>query len=535
MVELTSRLKNLFYARRVSVVAYGLLIVWFILLTFATLYLNDGRFIYTLDDPYIHLAMSEGIHAGGYGINPGEPASASSSILFPYLLAWASPYAFHEYLPFAINIAALAATIVLFRIFLTEIGLDRSRRCRIASTVFAAALPIVMNLIGLTFMGMEHSLQVLLETAIFLGLIRALDRRHIDPWLPAVLILAPLIRYESLLVSVLALFVLTWRGWWRISLFTGLTMAGIIVAYSYYLVTLGLSPLPNSVSAHSLIAHDAVTGSHVRAMILSVVAQFIVNLMEIRGPVLLVFAVVFGLVWLRAKKRNLPRDYRTIALFGLIACGAYLLFGKFTQLGRHEAAILVVAALILIYLWRQKLAEEIENRSYSRATFFIICLFSTIFAINLRREVLIPVASNNIYEQQYQMHRLAHDYIRGPVAVNDIGWVSYRNDWPVFDLWGLASTEALRARRAGLTPAILAQLVEHSHARLIMIYDDWFKSRPSGTWTLLARMRTSKPAIYAADDTVSLYAPAGADISDLRAKLKAFARGLPPGATLDLN
>lgn len=50
---------------RIAVVAYGGLLTWVLLLAGGILYLNDGRFIYTLDDTYIHLAMSEGIYAGG--------------------------------------------------------------------------------------------------------------------------------------------------------------------------------------------------------------------------------------------------------------------------------------------------------------------------------------------------------------------------------------------------------------------------------------------------------------------------------------
>ncbi|HIF21262.1 MAG TPA: hypothetical protein EYQ27_04970 [Gemmatimonadetes bacterium] len=46
---------------------------------------NDGHFTYALDDPYIGLAMAEELLHGNYGINPGEPASAASTILRPLL------------------------------------------------------------------------------------------------------------------------------------------------------------------------------------------------------------------------------------------------------------------------------------------------------------------------------------------------------------------------------------------------------------------------------------------------------------------
>ncbi len=47
---------------------------------------NGGHFTYALDDPYIGLAMAEELLHGNYGINPGEPASAVSTILSPLVM-----------------------------------------------------------------------------------------------------------------------------------------------------------------------------------------------------------------------------------------------------------------------------------------------------------------------------------------------------------------------------------------------------------------------------------------------------------------
>jgi hypothetical protein len=43
-----------------------------------------------------------------------------------------------------------------------------------------------------------------------------------------------------------------------------------------------------------------------------------------------------------------------------------------------------------------------------------------------------PLAGRGVYEQQYQMHRFAVEFYKRPVAVNDLGWVSYRNPNYVF-------------------------------------------------------------------------------------------------------
>src|SRR5271163_4367554 len=59
--------------------------------------INHGTFVYTLDDPYIHLALSDQIRHGNYGIYPGVHAAPASSILFPFLLTLAAGTGLHPY------------------------------------------------------------------------------------------------------------------------------------------------------------------------------------------------------------------------------------------------------------------------------------------------------------------------------------------------------------------------------------------------------------------------------------------------------
>ena len=65
--------------------------------------INNGTFVYTLDDPYIHLALAEKIAQGHYGINSGEASAPSSSIVWPFLLAPGARPAWGTYLPLALN------------------------------------------------------------------------------------------------------------------------------------------------------------------------------------------------------------------------------------------------------------------------------------------------------------------------------------------------------------------------------------------------------------------------------------------------
>ena len=76
----------------------------------ATIALTDGHFYYSLDDPYIHLAVSEQIRALSYGLNPGELSTPSSSLLWPILLAVTAGTPIHESTPLVLNVSAAVLT-----------------------------------------------------------------------------------------------------------------------------------------------------------------------------------------------------------------------------------------------------------------------------------------------------------------------------------------------------------------------------------------------------------------------------------------
>ena len=140
------------------------------LLLLAILKLNHGAFTYSLDDPYIHLALSDQIRHGNYGINAGHHAAPSSSILFPFLLTAASGTPLHPYLPLLFNLFALFLTIEIIRRLLSHLNLAQDR----AGTALVSAGVILtiffLNVIGIAFTGLEHSLHVASVAAVIYGL-----------------------------------------------------------------------------------------------------------------------------------------------------------------------------------------------------------------------------------------------------------------------------------------------------------------------------------------------------------------------------
>jgi hypothetical protein len=177
----------------------------------AILWLNQGRFLYTMDDAYIHLALAENLAQGHYGVNPGELSAPASSILWPLLLVPAAWTGVEEAIPLLLNIAASGVTLALYWTVVEQAlaEIPAERRMRATALIVTLLIPAT-NLVGLAFMGMEHSLQLLLATAVVAGLVVERETHRVSWWLALAVVAGPLVRYEALALSLLPSS--TWPG-----------------------------------------------------------------------------------------------------------------------------------------------------------------------------------------------------------------------------------------------------------------------------------------------------------------------------------
>src|ERR1700722_4478646 len=88
---------------RLALAVVSILALAIAALAAAILVLCHGHLIYSLDDPYISLALGEQIAHGHYGINAAEASSPSSSILYPFLLAAFAWTPWQEFAPLVVN------------------------------------------------------------------------------------------------------------------------------------------------------------------------------------------------------------------------------------------------------------------------------------------------------------------------------------------------------------------------------------------------------------------------------------------------
>ncbi|MEM9709037.1 MAG: hypothetical protein AAF871_09610 [Pseudomonadota bacterium] len=470
-------------------------------------------FEYPLDDVYIHLAMASEIARGGYGVNAGEAASAASSPLYPFLLAAFPESALQRVLPLIWNVLALLIGAGLFAAILRAAG----GRGALVSAV-ALLVPAAYGTHAAAFSGMEHSLHGAASLLIIYGLVRLFTDGRVTPWLFLGILAAPLLRFEGVALSLMAafaLFLVARRGWAALALVLAfIPLAGFMA----FLVSLGLDPLPSSVSA-KLGTLDGPDLSRLERSL----RRFGSNLSQPNGIALA--SIPMAALILRTLDHKLAASRRGILVWVLVgAGGAHLVFGQIGWMERYEhyALYALGAGLIALALGASRpglaLAVSLAPAALSGATY--------------ARESVTEYFWNPraIHLQQGQMARFAQDFAGTNVAINDLGRVVWGNPNYVLDLWGLANSEARRIRLSAPDNGWAGPLATEYDVGLAMIYESWLGEAVPDGWIRLGQLHISPARGFLGGAEVDFYATRPEEVTPLVESLRAFASTLPEGA-----
>lgn len=505
--------------RRVALPAVVLFLVLALAETVAILTRTGGHLTYTLDDAYVHLALAESIAHGHYGLSPHEACAPASSVLWPVWLALFARWSVLEWVPLLTNLALGTASLVAVgHCAALALSGAPTRLARRAATGCTLLFVPAANLVGLTFTGMEHVLQVWLTVLAALGLWRCARTPVAPGWLVPALVAGPLVRFENLAVSVPALVFLWASGEGRRAWVGAGSLLAAVSAFALYLLSEGLSPMPSSLLVKSQWSSGELAG---------VLHELAASLNTSQGILLALFVCLMG--WMLTD-REVDGAHRGLAAVGAATAVLHLLAGRFGWYHRYEIYAWSFALLLTLGLFGAGLGRALVRRGLLAvgvplALFVVLACKDYLLAI-----VTTPIAASNIHQQQAQMRRFATDYWRDAIAVNDVGYVAFRNDGYVLDLWGLASEEALRQRRTASNSFWMTELARRHDVRLAMLYEPWFPSRPTG-WVALARLHLDGRRITPAHSEVTFYGLT-ADHAPACAALRDFAPSLPTGARL---
>ncbi|WP_407157763.1 hypothetical protein [Bradyrhizobium sp. STM 3557] len=509
---------------RLSRVTLSLWAVLFAAELIASFVLCGGRIVFTLDDPYIHLAVADHILHGGYGVNATEYSSPSSSIIWPYLLALTEALHLGALGPLIIASAAAAATMVAVLRLIESFGLSDD------DVPFGYAVAIlsifVASTIALPMTGLEHSLHVWATITTFAGLVAA-ARGRAPTWLHLVaLVLLPLIRFEGAALALAAIAAFTLLGDRRFALAAAALIVLSLSAYVALMSARGLPLLPSSVLLKSRIAETAYEHSSAFGALLQ---NLLAALDDTYGRTLaLLFIAIAGSAWW------LRSDRRALIVCGAVeaAIGGHLAFGQYNWFHRYEVYVTALAALTLLWI-ATEVRPQLGARAWGMTKIALILLMALVAQPYLSAALITPFGARNIYEQQYQMGRFAREFCPHPVAVNDLGLVAYRNPNFVLDLWGLGSEQVRKAKLAGqYGPERMGELASAYDVGVAMIYDNWFPQGVPATWTKVAVLHTN--LVTAAGADVAFYRTPSADAAEVTRVLEAFAKALPPRDRLEM-
>ena len=140
---------------------------------------------------------------------------------------------------------------------------------------------------------------------------------------------------------------------------------------------------------------------------------------------------------------------------------------------------------------------------------------------------MVRQACINIYQQQYQMGRFVRQhYNNSPIALGDIGAVSFLSEGKKLDMEGLGDIEVARSRLNHYwSPAFANWLLRKDSVKIAIVYA---KSYPAvmQNWTRVGSWQIPNNVVCYSS-TVSFYAIDSSTAIGLKANLQAFERSLP--------
>ena len=322
---------------------------------------NGGHFSYTLDAPYTQMAMAEQITRGTYGINPGEPSSPSSSIIYPFLLALLSFLPLGQFSALLVCLAATLAAAVLMYAVAEEIGLEVDRLTTLQLAAITATLTLAFNLVGLAFAGLEHSLHVTLTVISLLGLLRFVRTKQADWWWLAAITLLPLLRFEAAAALAADMLVLIAFGKWRHAAVIGAVGVVLVGGFMGFLHMLGLPWLPSSVLHRSEVASTGIGmgDSGALGFIKAVYGAYRGNLMAYGGThiALLIVLGLWGLARGPVPSRFGERAWAKPAAVGffIVVALAQLTGGSLSSFSRYEIYVLALGFCAVLVAWQPEI------------------------------------------------------------------------------------------------------------------------------------------------------------------------------------
>lgn len=487
-----------------------------------------NKYVYPLDDAYIHLSMAKNFaDYGVWGITQYEFSSTTSSPFFTFILSvLIKTFGNWEYLPLVANSIAAVFLILAIHNYL-------KRFSTITYSIVLTSIVLLMPLHLMIMTGMEHvfhTLAMILVILAFQKYVQKSTPRHFSN-LALLSILATGFRYESLFfVFFMCAYIFFIKKEYAKSIVLGLVALLPVLIYGWISVLHGSFFLPNSLVLKGN-TNDGLVGFFTR------VAGNAYRGLSVLILVLLLVSQIF--ITSKSKKTIVGKISNNatalVVLFGFLL---HLLFANFGWLIRYEAYMVVLILFALAPFIEKVFTDAKPNYILKCATILLLIIpFSMRFVPMIKNQ---PKASKNIYDQQIQLADFLHQYHKNSkVIANDIGAITYFNNIHLLDTYGLGSIEVAKLRKEDhgkFTDNKKLQTYIYNTANLenfelALVFDEWVKMpdyfTKVGTLTITENY-------MAGGTTVSFYSVKKENAPKLREQLSTFARSAPKDVIINI-
>ncbi len=490
---------------------------------------NSNQLIYATDDNYIHFSMAENfVRYGHWSVDNKNFTSSSSSPLWMILLSSSMlVIGINKYIPLGLNLI-FALLVICFSYYCFV----KYKTGKVLTLAGLSAIIFFTPLISLVLTGQEHIMHIFLTLVYVYLLVRILCEGSSSALF---IILTPLIvlaRYEGLFLVFAAAVLLAFNKKFKLGcliIFLGVLP---VVVYGIISVLNGWYFLPNSILLKGQVP-DLNSFSGIVSFLLQGIKQLVAN------PSIMCLLISSILIFILSvtDKRSFWIDYKIMLLVFFSVSLMHMQFARTGSFYRYESYLVCLGIFVIVISLREFIPDEFSFGKFRKqilptaAISVSIILFCIPLINRAENSLLITArASNNIYEQQYQMGLFLNKYYRGQtIAANDIGVINYLADIECVDLAGLASIEVAELMKTKtLSRDKIYNLCNEKHVAIAIVYDHWFIAygglppqwKKIGEWTI-------RQNVIVAGSTVSFYAVSPEESEKLTADLKEFSSLLP--------
>lgn len=495
------------------------------------LYQTDYKYIYPLDDVYIHLALAKNFALHGvWSVNTYGFDSASSSINYTLLLSLLIKiFGNSEKYPLIINIIlGLGSVFVYYKFFKDFYGKQEILLALLLLFPFSLLHVMVLQ-------SMEHTMHIFIMLCLLYFIKKQEKQNFSDKNFYIILILIAinsLTRFESMFFTIPFAVILFLRKKIAKSLWVLICGFLPIIIFGMISINNGGFFFPNSIVYKGQFP---INNGALHIIINYFKVAFVYNNSFWKWLFFPIMLIILN--FLKDYSLNFKEIIKKETISLIIICNGFfhVFFARFEY--RYENYLMISLLLVLVPIISNFFANfrnHILQFNINNIVFGFIC--SMIFIIGLYRfyyynKVLLQ-SSGNIYRQQIQMSTFLHEFYKNKtVAANDIGAISYFSEVNLVDLIGLGSTNVVKfydENRALPLNSLqekekhfFRKLLHDKNCNVIVIYKEWFENSIPENWIPVASWTGEKgygPAI----NTVVFYAQNKKEAFELKTKLKKF-------------